>query len=97
MAIEGLVIESVVDINLGDGSAESTADRRRQVICVLRIDSRSKCTVSKRVDTTVSVSAYHTGSTCDCFKKSDPESLARAGHDEHIGQAVIIGQFLGRH
>jgi hypothetical protein len=66
-------------------------DRERQIVTILRINQCSKRAIAQWIATAVLITGDHMESGCQCLEKDDSEALARAGHDEYIRKAEIVG------
>jgi hypothetical protein len=91
---KGLSVESAGAIDLRWSGAQSLADRRYQLLLVVWVDYPTKFPVGEGIQAAVPVPTDYGDAGSHGLEKYDPETFARARHDQHIRKAEMVGQFF---
>lgn len=76
---------------------ECSVDRFGDHGRIFRIHQRADRTISQRIDAAVAIAPDDRNSACGRLQKDDAEALLDRWHDEDIGGAEVVGQFVVGH
>src|SRR5919106_3972422 len=64
---------------------------------VVRVNQLPESPAIKGIHGAIAITCKHWSAAGHCLKKYDAETLSRTRHRKHIGQSVVVDQFLIRH